>query len=72
DQKAGDTLLGLLQEINRKFNITILMVTHDQDQYKFASRIIKMVDGKIISDHQNKHSMDNLGQVNMEELVLEK
>ncbi|HBR79267.1 MAG TPA: hypothetical protein DEA46_02440 [Candidatus Moranbacteria bacterium] len=72
DQKAGDTLLTLLQEINKKFNITILMVTHDQDQYKFASRIINMVDGKITSDHQNKHSMDNLGQVNMEELVLEK
>lgn len=69
DQKAGDTLLTLLQEINRKFNITILMVTHDQDQYKFASRIIKMVDGKIVSDEQNKHSMNNLANVNVEELA---
>lgn len=70
DQKAGDTLLTLLQEINRKFNITILMVTHDQDQYKFASRIIKMVDGRIITDEQNKHSINNLSNVDMEELVI--
>ncbi|EKE20863.1 MAG: hypothetical protein ACD_7C00457G0004 [uncultured bacterium] len=69
DQKAGDTLLALLQEINRKFNITILMVTHDQDQYKFASRIIKMVDGKIISDNQNKHSMDNIAKNSMGEIL---
>lgn len=69
DQKAGDTLLTLLQEINRKFNITILMVTHDQDQYKFASRIIKMVDGKIMSDTQNKHSMLNIANTNIEEII---
>lgn len=69
DQKAGDTLLALLQEINKKFNITILMVTHDQDQYKFASRIIKMVDGKIISDEINKHSMQNIAQTNIEDLA---
>ena len=69
DQKAGDTLLALLQEINKKFNITILMVTHDQDQYKFASRIIKMVDGKIMSDEVNKHSMDNIAKTDITEIA---
>jgi len=71
DRKSGDTLLSLLQEINKKFNITILMVTHDQDQYKFASRIIKMLDGRIISDEQNKHSINNLAGIKMEKMVLE-
>ncbi|MEF3691829.1 MAG: ABC transporter ATP-binding protein [Candidatus Moraniibacteriota bacterium] len=69
DQKAGDTLLTLLQEINRKFNITILMVTHDQSQYKFASRIIKMVDGKIISDELNAHSFDNIAKTEIEKII---
>lgn len=69
DQKAGDTLLTLLQEINRKFNITILMVTHDQNQYKFASRIVKTVDGKIMSDEINAHSMDNIAKTNLEEII---
>jgi len=69
DQKAGDTLLTLLQEINKKFNITILMVTHDQNQYKFASRIVKTVDGKITSDEINAHSTDNIAKTNLEEII---
>lgn len=69
DQKAGDTLLTLLQEINEKFNITILMVTHDQSQYKFASRIIRMVDGKIIADEINQHSMERIESTNPEEII---
>jgi len=71
DRKAGDTLLTLLQEINRKFKITIIMVTHDQSQYKFASRIIKMVDGKVISDEENKHSMDEIAQTDANEIKIE-
>ena len=50
DRKAGEDLLTLLRDISQRFNITILMVTHDQSQYGFASRIINVLDGKIISD----------------------
>ncbi|NTV40732.1 MAG: ABC transporter ATP-binding protein [Candidatus Moranbacteria bacterium] len=56
DQKAGEQLMELLQDISQKFQITILMVTHNTDQYKFGTRIIQMVDGRIISDAQNKHN----------------
>jgi ABC-type lipoprotein export system ATPase subunit len=35
-------------------------VTHDQDQYKYASRIIRMIDGGIVSDEINKHSEEIL------------
>jgi len=60
DQKAGEQLMELLQDISQKFQITILMVTHNTDQYKFGTRIIRMVDGKIISDTPNKHNMMTL------------
>lgn len=60
DSKAGEELLKLLKDICKRFNITILMVTHDQDQYKYASRIIKMIDGKIVSDQLNRHSEEVL------------
>lgn len=69
DQKAGDTLLTLLQEINKKFNITILMVTHDQSQYKFASRIVNMVDGRVTSDKHNEHSMESIAKMDVEEII---
>lgn len=50
DQKAGEELMDLLSNINKKFAITVLMVTHNQDQYKYGTRIISLLDGKVISD----------------------
>jgi putative ABC transport system ATP-binding protein len=50
DQKAGEELMKLLLDINKKFTVTVLMVTHNQNQYKYGSRIISMLDGKMISD----------------------
>jgi putative ABC transport system ATP-binding protein len=60
DLKAGETLMQLLQNINDQFKITILMVTHNIDQYKFGSRIINMVDGVITSDSPNRQSIKAL------------
>jgi len=63
DRKAGEDLLNLVYNINKQFKITILMVTHDIDQYKYASRIVKMLDGKIIADDINKHNLKNLEEI---------
>lgn len=54
DSKSGKILLTLLKDICKRFNITVLMVTHDQSQYGFASRIVNMFDGKIVSDENNE------------------
>jgi ABC-type lipoprotein export system ATPase subunit len=48
DQKAGDELMSLLADINKKFALTIVMVTHNMSQYDFGTKIINMVDGKIV------------------------
>ena len=42
--------MDLIKEINKSLKITVLMVTHNPKQTKYASRVINMVDGKIISD----------------------
>lgn len=49
DQKTGQDIMELLLEINRSCK-TIIIVTHDYNIAKQCSRIIKIVDGKIISD----------------------
>jgi putative ABC transport system ATP-binding protein len=54
DLKAGSTLMRLVGDISRQFQITIIMVTHNMDQYKFGSRIVTMVDGKITTDAINQ------------------
>ncbi|PJA86770.1 MAG: ABC transporter ATP-binding protein [Candidatus Moranbacteria bacterium CG_4_9_14_3_um_filter_42_9] len=55
DQKAGEELMNLLSDINKKFALTILMVTHNHEQYKYGSRIISMLDGKMISNELQKN-----------------
>lgn len=47
DSKSGAEIMSLLRELN-KDGKTIVMVTHDEQIGKQASRIIKMIDGRII------------------------
>jgi putative ABC transport system ATP-binding protein len=60
DMKAGESLMTLLKSISEQFGITIMMVTHNMDQYKFGSRIVNMVDGLITSDLINQHAISKL------------
>ncbi len=60
DMKAGESLMMLLKNISEQFGITIMMVTHNMDQYKFGSRIVNMVDGQITTDVINQHSISQL------------
>ncbi|OGK18872.1 ABC transporter ATP-binding protein [Candidatus Roizmanbacteria bacterium RIFCSPHIGHO2_02_FULL_40_13b] len=47
DSKTGDTILKLLEELNKKDKITIIVVTHEADVARRANRKIKVVDGEI-------------------------
>lgn len=47
DTKTGNTILDLLQELNKKDKITVIIVTHEADVAKRAQRQIKVVDGEI-------------------------
>lgn len=49
DSKNGDQVMSLLESLNNHGS-TIVMVTHDSRYSRCASRQIKMLDGKIISE----------------------
>ncbi len=49
DQAAGKQVLDLLDELNGEMR-TIVLVTHDESITEHASRVIRMVDGRIVSD----------------------
>lgn len=54
DSKASKEIMDLLKLSNRKYNQTIIMITHDYELAQNADRIITITDGKIASDVSNK------------------
>ena len=52
DSKAGKEIVNLLKSSNREYGQTVILVTHDESIAKEADRIIRIADGKIISDER--------------------
>lgn len=55
DSKTGMEVLGVLQELHKKGN-TIVLITHDMNVAKKAKRILRIMDGKIVSDEEVEES----------------
>ena len=53
DSKASDEIVALLKESNKKYNQTIIVITHDVSIAQEANRVITIEDGKIVSDVRN-------------------
>ncbi|HWQ48141.1 MAG TPA: ABC transporter ATP-binding protein [Methanosarcina sp.] len=47
DTKTGDMIYELLRQLNKEYNQTFIVVTHNDDMALKADRIIRLVDGKI-------------------------
>ena len=54
DSKTSREILDILKYANRKYNQTILLVTHDENIALQAGRIITIGDGKIVKDEVMK------------------
>lgn len=50
DSKSTETLLDIMEQLNREENVTFIFSTHDARVMKKARRIVTMEDGKILSD----------------------
>ena len=50
DSKSSDEIVELLKVSNKKYNQTIIMITHNLEIAKIADRVIKIEDGKIVSE----------------------
>lgn len=53
DSKSGENVMDILTELNRRGH-TIIVVTHDHHIAGFASRVIEIKDGSIISDTRSR------------------
>jgi len=52
DSQSGDELLALLTDLNRSQGATVVIVTHDRRVAQVTQRILRMHDGRIVSDHR--------------------
>ncbi|MDE5630219.1 MAG: ABC transporter ATP-binding protein [Bacilli bacterium] len=50
DSKASDEIVDILKMSNKKYNQTIVMITHNLDIAAKADRIIKIEDGRIVKE----------------------
>ncbi len=49
DSTTGQEILNLLDALHGEFNMTILMVTHNEEAALHCDRVIRLRDGKIVS-----------------------
>jgi putative ABC transport system ATP-binding protein len=48
DSKTGNEIFSYLREMNKKYNKTFIIVTHDTEYIKKGDKIFKIHDGKIV------------------------
>ncbi len=54
DTKTSVEVMKLFTELNEKFERTIILVTHEDNIAQYAKRVIRVLDGEIVSDVRNK------------------
>ena len=55
DSKTSREILKFIEDVHDKYGTTIIMVTHNEQIQYMADRIIRILDGAIISDERNHH-----------------
>jgi ABC-type lipoprotein export system ATPase subunit len=50
DSRTSREVMGILQRLNQESDITIILVTHDQDVARCAQRSLVLRDGRIVAD----------------------
>ena len=49
DSKTGEEIMGLIAELHQRGN-TIILVTHEEELANRAARVVRLLDGKIVSE----------------------
>ncbi len=50
DSKTSDEIMNLFVRLNQESGITVILVTHESDIAAYSRRIIRFLDGRIVSD----------------------
>ncbi len=56
DSKTGEGLLAMMQEMNRKREVTFIFSTHDNMVMEYARRIVYLKDGQVADDQRKREA----------------
>jgi len=54
DSKSGENIMKLIRNLNKKENMTVIVVTHNEEHALYADRVLRIRDGKILRDSKKK------------------
>lgn len=57
DTRSGEDVMKILHELNEEGR-TIVLITHDNDIARQATRAIRIIDGKVVSDTLAKRTAE--------------
>ena len=57
DTETSHQLVGLMRRLNREENVTFVIVSHDLDLASQADRMVRLKDGRVVSDEALDHSL---------------
>lgn len=57
DYRTSKEILKLIETVNRKYENTIIMVTHNDAIKDMADRVVKLRDGMIRKNYRNEHKL---------------
>ena len=62
DSKSSSAVLKYIENVNKEFKTTIIIITHNEDIRLMADRIIRIKDGKVVLNEKNlnKISAENI------------
>lgn len=58
DSVTSHEVMGLLRVVAKRYAQTIILITHDQDIAQMADRIVRIEDGRIVSDNLGEKAGD--------------
>ncbi len=56
DSKTTIEVMEMIRSFARDFNQTIILVSHDPEMAEYADRVVKLIDGEIVSDTKVEQS----------------
>jgi len=69
DSETSQQIVGLMRRMNREHGVTFIVVTHDMDVANQTDRVIRLKDGKVLSDTRAKTEQTFLTSLDLQGVI---